>query len=971
MQPMAEDVTRLRAALADRYEIERELGHGGMATVYLARDLRHSRVVAIKVLDRELARAVGSERFLREISIAAQLQHSNILTLIDSGEADGFLHYVMPFVDGESLRSRLARDGALPVSEATRLFREIVDALAHAHQHGMVHRDIKPDNVMISNRHALVLDFGVAKAMGDAVGDHNLTTIGMSLGTPAYMAPEQVSADPDVDQRADIYAAGIVAYEMLAGKPPFTGNAQQVMSAHMVTPPSPLSAVQPSVPPAVAGIVMKCLEKQREARYQSADDLLSALEGLETPTGMLAGGMAGTGRPPGGKRIAVMVAAGIVIVAGATYALTSNGRRERWVGSDAIPAIRRYIDAGANDSAFLVAMQAAEVLPGDSVLESLWPRFSRKGVFQTEPAGAKVYRALFNDTTHWELVGTTPTDSVRLPWHPSVSRVRIEMPGYRTVNRLIVGIPTRPIVLDAERAPNPEMVRVAGGDLPGSLPGLDALKPITLSDFLLDRHEVTNRQYKAFVDAGGYSKPDYWEHEFMKDARRIGFDEAVSLFIDRTGRAGPSTWEAGDFPSGQADLPVGGVSWYEAAAYAKFAGKSLPSIYHWSRAATLPISAYIVPGSNFGGQSASPGGTTSGMSGFGVFDMAGNVREWCFNSDGRNRFILGGGWSDATYLFNDAFTQPPFDRSVINGIRLAKYLSDESNLRVAMQPVTRAYRDYVSEKPVSDAEFRTFLTLYDYDPTPLEARIEDRDISDPAMVREKVSFAAAYGNERVTAYVFLPKGGKPPYQTVVYFPGSNAINTRSSQNNLEINRIDFFLKSGRAIIYPIYKGTYERGDSLKSDYADQTIFYRDHVLMWAKDLRRSVDYLETRPDIDSKKLAYFGVSWGGYLGGIMPAIEPRITAAILYVAGLEMERSRPEVDPLNFLPRIRIPVIMLNGKYDHFFPPETSQKPFFRLLGTPAGEKRYVLYEGGHFVPRTQLIAESLSWLDKYLGPAR
>jgi len=205
-----DDLSRLKAALESHYEIERELGHGGMATVYLARDIKHGRVVAIKVLRRELTAAVGAERFHREISIAAQLRHPHILTLIDSGEADGLLYYVMPFVEGESLRSRLGRAGALPISEATRILREVVDALVHAHKHGMIHRDIKPDNVMIEDRHALVLDFGVAKAMSSAASGHNLTTVGVALGTPAYMAPEQATGETDVDQRADIYAAGLL-----------------------------------------------------------------------------------------------------------------------------------------------------------------------------------------------------------------------------------------------------------------------------------------------------------------------------------------------------------------------------------------------------------------------------------------------------------------------------------------------------------------------------------------------------------------------------------------------------------------------------------------------------------------------------------------------------------------------------------------------------------------------------------------
>jgi dienelactone hydrolase len=245
------------------------------------------------------------------------------------------------------------------------------------------------------------------------------------------------------------------------------------------------------------------------------------------------------------------------------------------------------------------------------------------------------------------------------------------------------------------------------------------------------------------------------------------------------------------------------------------------------------------------------------------------------------------------------------------------------------------------------------------------------DSSAEEWVREKVSFDAAYGHERVTAYLFLPRRGQPPFQALVYFPGSNAIHDRSSSQSLQTWTFDFIVKSGRAVVYPVYKSTYERGDSLRSDYAEETNAYKDHVIMWAKDLRRSIDYLATRADIDSTRLAYYGVSWGGYLGGLMPAVEPRLKASILVVAGLEFQRGFPEVEPINFLPRIRIPVLMLNGQYDHYFPVESSQRPFFRLLGTPPERKRMVISEGGHTVPRTQWVRETLDWLDRYLGPVQ
>jgi tetratricopeptide (TPR) repeat protein/tRNA A-37 threonylcarbamoyl transferase component Bud32 len=276
---------RLAAALADRYRIERELGQGGMATVYLAEDLKHRRKVAVKVLRPELTESIGGTRFLREIEIAAQLSHPHILPLHDSGEAAGFLYYVMPYVEGEPLRAKLSRERVLPPADAARYLREIADALAYAHAHGVVHRDIKPENVMLSGRHALVMDFGVAKAVSEAA-DQGLTTVGMTLGTPAYMAPEQAVADPNIDHRADLYALGVVGYEMLTGRTPFDGmTPQQALAAHVTRSPAPLAERAPGCPPALAALVMRCLEKRADDRPQHAGDLVPLLEGATTPSG--------------------------------------------------------------------------------------------------------------------------------------------------------------------------------------------------------------------------------------------------------------------------------------------------------------------------------------------------------------------------------------------------------------------------------------------------------------------------------------------------------------------------------------------------------------------------------------------------------------------------------------------------------------------------------------------------------------
>ncbi len=283
---MADLLDRLRSALADRYRIERELGSGGMATVYLAQDLKHERRVAVKVLRPELAAALGPDRFHREIKIAANLHHPHILPLYDSGEADGFLYYVMPYEEGQSLRDRLAHEGELPITEAVRILRDVVDALAHAHKHGVVHRDIKPDNVLLSERHALVTDFGVAKAVSEATGAQKLTTEGVALGTPAYMSPEQAAADKRIDHRADIYAVGALAYELLTGRPPFVGTSpQEVLAAHVTQAVEPVTKHRETVPPVLAQLVMRCLEKKPADRWQTAEQLLPQLEALVTPSG--------------------------------------------------------------------------------------------------------------------------------------------------------------------------------------------------------------------------------------------------------------------------------------------------------------------------------------------------------------------------------------------------------------------------------------------------------------------------------------------------------------------------------------------------------------------------------------------------------------------------------------------------------------------------------------------------------------
>ena len=323
---MSTQFDRIRNGIADHYEIEGELGHGAMATVYLARDLKLNREVAIKVLLPELGFALGPERFRREIELATKMSHPHILPIYDSGEADGELYYVMPYIAGESLRGRLNRERQLPLDDALRIACEVADALAHSHRHGIIHRDIKPENILIEDGQALVADFGIARAVS-AVGEGKLTSTGISLGTPTYMSPEQGMADPNLDGRTDIYSLGCVLYEMLAGQPPFTGRTTQALIArHSLDQVPSLTIVRQTIPEEVEDAVMTALAKVPADRFNTAGEFADALRALQhtgARTVRRTGARTGTRRGSKEKKwgvIALFVALGVVGVTGAAWA---------------------------------------------------------------------------------------------------------------------------------------------------------------------------------------------------------------------------------------------------------------------------------------------------------------------------------------------------------------------------------------------------------------------------------------------------------------------------------------------------------------------------------------------------------------------------------------------------------------------------------------------------------------------------
>jgi dipeptidyl aminopeptidase/acylaminoacyl peptidase len=369
------------------------------------------------------------------------------------------------------------------------------------------------------------------------------------------------------------------------------------------------------------------------------------------------------------------------------------------------------------------------------------------------------------------------------------------------------------------------------------------------------------------------------------------------------------------------------------------------------------------------------------MTSYGAYDMAGNVREWCWNETAQGRLLRGGAWNDTTYMFKGLSQAPPFDRSSQNGFRCALYPAPERIPETARGVMEFGVTtDFYGIEPVTDPIFEVYREQFSYDKRPLNGQVESRIENSEDWLQEKISFSGAYGGERMMAHLFLPTNAEPPYQTVIYFPGSASLFQTSSENLDSYYEFPMFLsfivKNGRAVLYPIYKGTFERQDSSVAPrmtgiyVGDNSHVFTEWTILLVKDFRRCIDYLETRPDIDIDRLAFYGMSWGGQAGPIITAVEDRLRVSILSPGGF-VDFGRPQAHQISYVHRVTIPTLMLNGEYDTIFPYETSIKPLFDLLGTPEEHKELKLYETDHIPPRNEFIKEILAWLDRYLGPVK
>ena len=998
--------------LVGRFRIQSVLGSGGMGTVYRATDERLQRDVAVKVLNDVSATDQSViARFKREAQAVAGLAHPNIVALHDFIEEDGLSCAVMEYLEGRTLDERL-KDNSLSDQEFLDIATSVSRGLAAAHRSGIVHRDIKPANIFLASDGTVkLLDFGLATARlasfdGETrtvVADDFKTQVGTVMGTVGYMSPEQVRGEP-ADQRSDIFSLGTVLYEMAAGTKAFDRDtAVETLAAILNDPLPDSSRTDLPIQHPLYEVISRCLEKKPESRFESADALLAAIgeSSQATPP-------ADASRVPllAGLATVAIVVVGAAILAnrdgkappqddGTVSVASEAGGSDSTTTGDSVrnvlPKLLQLAQEGRDIEAFQIAEGVREELKDDPVFQSVWEDVSEELTITSEPTGATVsVRDYDQPADQLRKIGKTPIEGIRVSKSAKVFEIVAD--GYRTRTiagpmALLLGIGpmkgalAEPVILEADTDVPDDMIRLTAGiGLPvtGMKFGFEedpSSAPSQVSEFLMDRFEVTNAQYQKFVDAGGYSDARYWTDPILKDGQRVEAAEIPRLFVDGTGRAGPATWEVGRFPDGQDRFPVRGVSWYEARAYAKFAGKDLPTVYHWSRATPTVFLAdwlgALIEHSNVNSQQFLETGKTTGISPDGIHDLCGNVSEWVMNSAGRKKLSMGGSALELAYFFNQANPVDPLDRSPQRGFRCVRYPEDGKPTRNQLAEITLELRDYETIPDVPDEVFAVYRNQFQYDDSPLNPQVVYRKTEEyQDYVKERVEIDAAYNNERIIVYLYLPKSAKPPFQTLVYFRNAGSIRPVSSEEAAH-EPYPEFMKSGRAIVHPVVKGTFERWDGLKGWTSSPTQEYTAFVRKWVKDYMRTVDYVLTRPDLDSDRIGYLGDSWGAFNGLMIPAIERRLKLSICYVGGLSMQAAPTEVDQMSFIKRVTLPVLWLSGKYDPIFPLEQSAEPAFQHLGTPDEHKRHVVFPAGHMLPRRGRIGETLDWLDKYFGPVR
>ncbi|MCS7465412.1 SUMF1/EgtB/PvdO family nonheme iron enzyme, partial [Stieleria sp. ICT_E10.1] len=802
----------------------------------------------------------------------------------------------------------------------------------------------------------------------------------------------------DVDTRSDVYSLGVLLYELLTGTTPFDKellkNAAQDEVLRIIReqePPKPSTKISTlgekativsqgrradvaSLGKAVRGdldwIVMKSLDKDRSRRYESASDLAKDIQRFLSHKPVEARAPSAAYRlqkfvQRNRSKIRIAAAAAILFaVCGAALIKIYKMRAERDLADLVVKAhedvgtAEQLIQENQLEEAYSLLVAATAVLPQDERLHDLLEGICVPWRLSTTPTNGTVeVRPLGQVHQSWRRVGIT---NLEFSNPIGLYHWRISKDGYETLEGM-----AGPDVVEIER----EMVRS------DKAPSGMVLVPVgadadSTRKVWFDKTEVTNEEFKRFVEAGGYQNESFWEHlaPYVWESEELEFSELMKRLVDATGQCGPASWQNGSFKTGEASFPVSGVSWYEAAAYAQFSSKTLPTNADWLRAACLDQHKYLAEYQVFGAQSPRPVRESGAINGLGLYDMGGNVKEWCLNmtNDGR-RIVRGGAWNDHNYMFRQPEAYPNEHREKNIGFRCVKH--DIPVPQDELQAVQFGPQVPVALlKGFSQDELANVRRRFDYDRNAdLNAKVISIE-STASWRHEVVELDAAYGDERFSLHLFYPiepKTRTSPYQPLLFFPGLGVTGMESIDKSgrwADLAIVVGLVQTGRVVCWPVYKGTLERTDGFRPKLSQHRKL--EFVVQQTKDLSRAVDFMQQRPELNMEELAYIGWSRGGGLGSAFVVLEPRIRACVLMSGGLWTSPIL-ELDIRNYAPLVNVPALLMNGRYDRGF--EKNRIPLFNAIGS--NDKQFIEYESGHLMELEQAIDDIDQWLSARFSP--
>ncbi len=640
---------------------------------------------------------------------------------------------------------------------------------------------------------------------------------------------------------------------------------------------------------------------------------------------------------------------------------------------DELPKIIELYDKGEIFDVYFLTERLHKLNPSNEIINNYFKKSRRYVKLNTNVDSVRVSIKIIGDSL-FRQIGITPIDSFTVPKVRDSYLLKLEHKGVSYIEK---GTFNHKYNLPLKKIKLPQNHKAFLGKSFNKmwLQGVQFTN-IKIEPFTISKFEVSNKEYQEFIDSGGYSNPKFWDFPITIDNRSYNFKSSMKLFTGKYGKPGPANWSYGKFPDGLENYPVTGISWFEANAYAKFRNLDIPNVFQWLYASGTGFSGIydskMIDDSNFNSNQMREVTDTRGNAN-GVYNIAGNVKEWLHNPFGDKKdeySILGGSYQEPSYYVKNYASLPPVDRSIGNGIRLVKNLNTDQKDQNKTLVVPDFYRDITSEPDVSDEVFELFKSQFDYKKTELNVSTQIADDFQSGYTLETFNLNTTYDSkEKLFGYIIYSNNYKDRYSPVIVVPSARAILNKTVDELPEniLSQFKYLIDEGYAIFHPIYFNTYSRERAINTWLPNESEEYKEMIVKWGQDYKRSLDYLQTRKDFKFKNLSYYGYSLGSRYANILLAIDNRVRSAFIVVGGLRMQRAKKEIDEHFYLRRVKTPIFHIVGKLDATLGYEDVYLPWKKLVGTDLDDlKTLELDDFGHGIPKDTIVKYHKSWIEKY-----